>query len=298
MSYLPSDKVFVFPFGGNRITDELSRSLSEQNITNIARMLTSYDSYVVNYDNTSHVIEFVLGGYYFKANVETLLSDATNLYASIVISNSVDNDYKYLAGGDYIDTTIESVTEDIVSIVSDELTKDYTLLTDNTILKFNQTLSFCHKMPSSDELKVTIRRYNPNNIYGDPDSKETIDVTSSSTSVDSGYYFFDVYPITSGQDCFVYIQFSDSEDINTEFYGVNFTTSEPIGTSYALKLLTKNNNNWEIPKSSKLKQHSDDIYCSGSYGDENIKNLSDHIYETNNRLQTIEHCLTWKSLTQ
>ena len=113
MSYhlLDPKDVQVFPFGKTRRTDLNARVLNEQNITNLVRMLTDKKSYVVNFDETTHIVEFVVNGYYFKTDLTNIWENffnekvPQNVYAYILLNN-VDN-YAYLLGGDAINTVAE-----------------------------------------------------------------------------------------------------------------------------------------------------------------------------------------------
>lgn len=98
MAYLKSDKIKVFPFGSNRVKNPVDRVLNEQNLTQIIKNVTDYDSYVISYEG--NLIKFVINGYYFEADLTALKSRP--LYASISVEGE---DYKYLNGGD--DATTE-----------------------------------------------------------------------------------------------------------------------------------------------------------------------------------------------
>lgn len=111
MSVLLSRDIHVFPFGNSRSNDPNARVLNEQNITTLVNKLTDKSNYVIDY--TSNVIEFVIHGYYVKANVSSLINDdLSNLYAKIDITTAEaatstisPPNYYYLNGGDSGDTS-------------------------------------------------------------------------------------------------------------------------------------------------------------------------------------------------
>lgn len=103
MSNLASKKIRVFPFGRNRgIIDPHSRVLNEYNISNLVRMLTDSDNYVVSYNSTDSKMEFVIHGYYFSADLTDVIKQGQPLYATIQLATAtnVDPPYEYLSGGD------------------------------------------------------------------------------------------------------------------------------------------------------------------------------------------------------
>lgn len=102
--YLQSSDVQVFPFGTTRDTDRYSRILNEQTIVRLVRSIVDNDSYVISFDPSSRVVEFLLSGYYFKCKLsEAIYSDSTKaLYAGLKLT-SIDDDnghIEYLRGAD------------------------------------------------------------------------------------------------------------------------------------------------------------------------------------------------------
>lgn len=102
--HLKSAKIKVFPFGSNRVTNPVDRVLNEQNLTQIIKSVTDYDSYVISYEG--NLIKFVINGYYVEADL-TDLKDKP-LYASITMEGE---DYNYLNGGDNLTTVKEGSLE-------------------------------------------------------------------------------------------------------------------------------------------------------------------------------------------
>ena len=81
MNYLASDKIHIFPIGDRSETED--RLLSEKNLTNVFKGLTSKDSYVLSYEDK--ICKFVLEGYYVEASdIEDLIEEnQTCLYATL-----------------------------------------------------------------------------------------------------------------------------------------------------------------------------------------------------------------------
>lgn len=106
---LKGTDVKVFPFGHDRSNnDPYSRVLNEQNITNMIKSITDNSDYVVDYDDHTRKLQFVLNGYYFSVDVSDLLEDlpkdrVSNIYAYI---NMIGNTHKYLGGGDITSSTL------------------------------------------------------------------------------------------------------------------------------------------------------------------------------------------------
>ena len=119
MSYLASDRIQVFPYGNDRgSVDPYARILNEQNIRSLIKSVVDHNSYVINYDRYNNIIEFVIDGYYFKADFsfDTGLLYNKDLWATIKLrdvipdSNDLDSSiaYQYLMGGD-VDNIFEGV---------------------------------------------------------------------------------------------------------------------------------------------------------------------------------------------
>lgn len=107
MSLSSKDVMKVFPFGNTRKTDTYSRVLNEDNIRRILLSSVDKDSYVISYDSTNRIIEFVLYGYYFKVNLSnTNISTQETLWAIIYINSTSNTDpdvtthYESLEGND------------------------------------------------------------------------------------------------------------------------------------------------------------------------------------------------------
>lgn len=98
--YLKSDKVHVFPFGSTRKVEPIARILNEQNISRIVRNLTDVNGFVISYDEKSKLIEFMIYGYYFKADLSSLVTDYKGKDIHAYIAVSEDSEYEYLLGGD------------------------------------------------------------------------------------------------------------------------------------------------------------------------------------------------------
>lgn len=111
MAYIKQNKIHVFPFGNTRSSDPSARTLNEHNISGIIRHITDRSSYVIKTytEENSRWVEFVLEGYYFKADVSDIAFDYDSeknetelkpLYASIDIQEY--GNLICLAGGDAI----------------------------------------------------------------------------------------------------------------------------------------------------------------------------------------------------
>ena len=73
MAYVESNAINMFP-SSTRTSDIYSRFTTELNLVNMVNSVTDKDSYVVKWDSANKIIEFVLGGYYFKADVDSIAS--------------------------------------------------------------------------------------------------------------------------------------------------------------------------------------------------------------------------------
>ena len=97
MSNISSENIHVFPFGTTRNRDRLARVLNEQNITQLVKNMTDYPNYVLHYEN--NIMDFIIQGYYFSANISEVKESNKPLYAHIDISTDTSN-YSFLTGGD------------------------------------------------------------------------------------------------------------------------------------------------------------------------------------------------------
>ena len=98
--YIKSNKLHVFPFGSTRKVEPTARIMNEQNISRLVRNLTDVEGFVIDYDKSTNIMEFMLHGYYFKVNLSDCLDDLSgkDIYAYIAVD--VQNNYEYLLGGD------------------------------------------------------------------------------------------------------------------------------------------------------------------------------------------------------
>lgn len=111
MANLASDKVTVFPSAqranGTSSTEyTYARMTSEGNLTNLIYSLispyTGNDGFVISEDNK--VIEFIIKGYYFKADLSDYTPTGSEIWASINIENlGTLSDYPELKGKDESD---------------------------------------------------------------------------------------------------------------------------------------------------------------------------------------------------
>lgn len=112
MAHLKSENLHIFPFGKSRVSDPLARILNEQNITSLLRSMSDFSSYVLKFDSNKNMMEFVIEGYYFKANLTDIIDElqGNNIYATINIEEN--KGYTYLDGGDVdnICTCVEFTT--------------------------------------------------------------------------------------------------------------------------------------------------------------------------------------------
>lgn len=98
-TYLSSDRVTVFPYSNYRPTQPSSRTLNEYNLSNLVRHLTDYQDYILSYG--SNIIEFILHGYYFKLNLDSIqLSTENPTYAVISMMGEYTDGSEVLNGGD------------------------------------------------------------------------------------------------------------------------------------------------------------------------------------------------------
>ena len=103
MAYLNSNNIKVFPFGTTRLSQAHGRVLNEQNIRSLIDNLVDFHNYVISYDTTKNVIEFVISGYYFRADFTSnisMLSKEKDLWAYVTLASESDSGYTYLTGSD------------------------------------------------------------------------------------------------------------------------------------------------------------------------------------------------------
>lgn len=103
---ISSNKIQIFPFGTNRASDPYARVMNEQNITRIVKGIVDKSSYVIDYNSVDNIIEFMIEGYYFKADLTEVLEDSkfntSPVYANIQLKLETSNgaSYRYIAGND------------------------------------------------------------------------------------------------------------------------------------------------------------------------------------------------------
>ena len=133
MSNVASNSISVFPTVNRTQSDVFGRSqrlFTEQNVANIAKMLSSKDGYVigqinvVNGDSTTYVIAFVLGGYYVEvlySAITALMTDDSSLYAVLKLDGnklSGDRDDSMYVGIDFVTEKPTSGTYLLIATVS------------------------------------------------------------------------------------------------------------------------------------------------------------------------------------
>lgn len=106
MSNLASEKISVFPSTKRGNTERSARLISEENLVNIINKLVDKDSFVISGSPDTALsdtyIEFIIHGYYFKADREALIEQFTNslnIYAVIYTENT-ESGYTVLKGQD------------------------------------------------------------------------------------------------------------------------------------------------------------------------------------------------------
>ena len=104
---ISSNKIQIFPFGTNRASDPYARVMNEQNITRIVKGIVDRSNYVIDYDSVDNIIEFMIEGYYFKADLTEVLANSEfknrSVYANIQLQLETSNNgasYRYIAGND------------------------------------------------------------------------------------------------------------------------------------------------------------------------------------------------------
>lgn len=83
-----SDIVSVFPCVNRKTDIQNSKLLNEKNIVGLLNHVTDSDSYIVEYDEETNKICFVLHGYYFEYELQGSES-SSNLYAFLNMSGDV-----------------------------------------------------------------------------------------------------------------------------------------------------------------------------------------------------------------
>lgn len=139
MSYVSSDKIHVFPFGTTRTTDRLARVLNEQNLTTIVKNMTDIPNYVLRYEN--NIMDFIIQGYYFSADVSEIKENNKPLYAYINLTTD-NSGYSYLSGND----TDDGVFTGVIFTTSDS-----GIPADQMI----QLLDKSHKVPTSSKQRLS-----------------------------------------------------------------------------------------------------------------------------------------------
>lgn len=239
--YLPQNYVHVFPFGNTRPTDPFARVLNEQNIAALCRRVSPKSSYVLDWDETNGIVEFMIYGYYFKTNIATIIGNfrEKDLFAKITLDTI--NGYEYLNGGD---TNV---------VLTQDSDNNYLLKEDGTVnQRIKETTTYIYK---SDTPLTCIRIFN--------NSSFTLNVSEnlvSTMSQDSSYY--DVTPNPKGGEGEFVLTITKNVDVNeaivgmivnksSDFTGVSFVTETANDGSKYLHLLDKDG---QIPVSSRLNQ--------------------------------------------
>ena len=168
---LLSNKVFVFPNAeraaayptiqiGESITinNLLARKMTEENIVNIVKSSSDFGSYVLSSSYGGGDLEFVIGGYYFKANGITAGSTSF-IVAEIEIEDN--NGYSELKGQDNSATesgqTVWRYNGLKLSTSSEAVTNDSTHLTILKVTVENDTKTY--------EIPLTSRqRFTPDRL--------------------------------------------------------------------------------------------------------------------------------------
>lgn len=102
MAHLESSKIKIFPFGSARLDDPNSRLLNESNFVRLIKSFVDADSYVISYDKNTKYCVFVVGGYYCECDLTDVVSTDKDLYASIKLEKTDNNQY-VLVGNDESD---------------------------------------------------------------------------------------------------------------------------------------------------------------------------------------------------
>lgn len=247
--YLEINDVQVFPFGKTRRQYPNARVLNEQNITNLVNMIADKKSYVVSFDDSTKILEFVINGYYFRADLTTLCEEFINknIYAYITLNDS--NGYSYLSGGDQVTTVsegdgtsehpfilnngrFEMSINNMGTYFTYEFKQNGTIViySDESILLESSSIT-----PSEDETKQSIK------IEGNTGDKVIFSIRANE-GYSVGNLAIDV--IHSG--VFTGVQFTDKE----------FDTSE---NQYKLHILEPYDDTHQIPADSCKKFYSSSI---------------------------------------
>lgn len=158
MSNISSENIHVFPFGTTRNHDRLARVLNEQNITQLVKNMTDYSNYVLRYKN--NIMDFIIQGYYFSADVSEVTEPNKPLYAHINLHTDASN-YFYLAGGDIEEDNKYIFTGVTFSFYEPEDKKNSLQLLDST-----------GNVPEKSRKRVSADSLDVNNL--DVDIEETV----------------------------------------------------------------------------------------------------------------------------
>ena len=94
-----------------------SRYITELSLTSIFKHITDRDSFVIDYDADTDIIEFMLKGYYFKLNLEGILTETSaGLWVKLCMKDGLqelcgDNSKNEYGGLEYI---TEAPEEDLI----------------------------------------------------------------------------------------------------------------------------------------------------------------------------------------
>lgn len=218
---LKGNEISVFPFGSERSIDPNARVLNEQNITKIIKSITDNSSYVIKYDETNDVIEFVLNGYYFVVSISSLLGSLKNpknsIYAYIKMAESNET-YKYLTGGDVLKSSYTGQGTSSYPYILSEGSYSFTLSKETSELYFNYTFlengSIVFKTLQNIEVyeryvaqngEAQYKKVEDNKITGSENSTVVFKLTLNEDAV-RGTSFFDVLFTTAE---FTAVKFTD-----------------------------------------------------------------------------------------
>ena len=127
MIYAKSADVEVFPSTkrSNEYASQ-SRLLSEKSFSRLVNQLVNKDSFIINYDSNSNLIEFNIHGYYFKINSFSSLLSSSNIVGNLYACIKINNTTQELAGQDNTGGNYEGVylTTEVPSL---EDTPEYTI---------------------------------------------------------------------------------------------------------------------------------------------------------------------------
>lgn len=112
MSKVTSNNICVYPAVA-RNTD--SKYITELSLTSIFKHITDRDSFVINYSNNT--IEFMLKGYYFKLNLDGILTETSEgLWVKLCMKENVQELCGDTLGGEYggLEYVINTPAEDLI----------------------------------------------------------------------------------------------------------------------------------------------------------------------------------------